>query len=240
MQKHDMQKQNIRNQHIQRRRRKRRSRLPLLLLVLVLAAGAYYGLRYLGVLSTRSYTAAHFDIETLESEVDKDGDGMDDFEDIMEGARTYVSTRPKYESVYYQGGYPDGNVGVCTDVIWTAFQEAGYDLKAMVDEDIAAHTAAYPRVGGRPDRNIDFRRVPNLLVFFQRNAQSLTLDTSDRAAWQPGDIVVYKDHIAIVSEKRNAAGIPFIIHHGGQPVYEEDSMTRQKIIGHFRWNAAGK
>lgn len=230
-----MQKQDIRQQHMHKRRKKRRSRLPLLFLVMVLIAGAYYGLRYIGLLPARSYTASHFGIETLESELDQDGDGKDDFEDIMEGARSYVRTRPKYESVYYEGGYPDGNVGVCTDVIWSAFQEAGYDLKAMVDEDIAAHTAAYPRVTGRPDRNIDFRRVPNLLVFFQRNAQTLTLDPSDLEAWQPGDIVVYKDHIAIVSEKRNSRGIPFIIHHGGQPVYEEDSMTRQKIIGHFRW-----
>lgn len=235
-----MQKQDVRQPHRQKKRKRRRSRLPLLFLIMVLAAGTYYGLRYIGLLPSRSYTASHFGIRTLVSEVDQDGDGKDDFEDIMEGARSYVSTKPKYESVYYQGGYPDGNVGVCTDVIWSAFQEAGYDLKAMVDADIAAHTAAYPRVNGKPDRNIDFRRVPNLLVFFQRNAQTLTLDTSDRGSWQPGDIVVYKDHIAIVSEKRNAAGIPFIIHHGGQPVYEEDSMTRQRIIGHFRWNAAGK
>lgn len=231
-----MQKQNM---HKYKRRRKRRSRLPVLLLLLVIAAGAYYGLRYLGFVSGKAYTAAHFGIETLESRVDRDRDGKDDFEDIMNGARAYVSTSPKYESVYYEGGYPDGNVGVCTDVIWTAFQEAGYDLKSMVDKDIASNIQAYPRVNGKPDPNIDFRRVPNLLVFFQRNARSLTLDTSDLDAWQRGDIVVYKDHIAIVSEKRNPGGIPFIIHHGGQPVYEEDSMTRQQIIGHFRWEGTG-
>lgn len=231
MQKQDMQKY--------RRRRKRRHRLPALLLLLVIAAGAYYGLRYFGFVAGRAYTAAHFGLETLKSDLDRDRDGRDDYADIMDGARAYVSTRPRYESVYYPGGYPEGNVGVCTDVIWSAFQEAGYDLKAMVDEDIASHTRAYPRVNGKPDPNIDFRRVPNLLVFFQRNARSLTLDTTDLDAWQPGDIVVYKDHIAIISEKRNSRGIPFIIHHGGQPVYEEDSLTRQKIIGHFRWEGSG-
>jgi len=28
----------------------------------------------------------------------------------------------------------------------------------------------------------------------------------------------------------------YIIHHGGQPVYEEDSLHRYEIIGHYRWN----
>ena len=56
------------------------------------------------------------------------------------------------------------------------------------------------------------------------------------AKWQGGDIVIFPNHIAIVSDRRNKEGIPYIIHHGGQPVYEEDALKRYKgnILGHYR------
>jgi hypothetical protein len=54
--------------------------------------------------------------------------------------------------------------------------------------------------------------------------------------WQGGDIVIFPNHIAVVSDRRNKEGIPYIIHHGGQPVYEEDALKRYKgsILGHYR------
>lgn len=53
---------------------------------------------------------------------------MQDWEDILEGARQDVRNRPVYRNAYYRGGYPPDNEGVCTDVIWRAFKNAGYDI----------------------------------------------------------------------------------------------------------------
>lgn len=137
------------------------------------------------------------------------------------------------------GGYPPDNEGVCTDVIWRAFKNAGYSLKDMVDEDIKKHTDKYPRVQGKPDPNIDFRRVPNLKVYFSRNHITLTTDLSKIEEWQPGDIVVFgSKHIGIISDIRNKKGIPYLIHNGGQPNREEDFLelynAYDPITGHYR------
>ena len=88
------------------------------------------------------------------------------------------------------------------------------------------------------DPNIDFRRVENLLVFFQYNATSLTTDVNEISEWQGGDIVIFAEgHIGIVSDRRNADGNPYLIHHGSvwQTEYEEDKLhDRDDIVGHFR------
>ncbi len=200
----------------------------------VLLAVLFFLLYYL--LEIRVYTAAHFGIRTLKSEIDYDHDGIDDYTDILQGARAYIQTDPFYQSAYYEGGYPEDGIGVCTDVIWNAFANAGYCLKDLVDADIAENPEAYPTIAA-PDPNIDFRRVRNLKIFFERNAQVLPTDTSDPAAWQPGDIVVYEpSHIAIISDRRNGRGLPYIIHHGSNPAKEENALTAMRIIGHYRWN----
>ena len=48
------------------------------------------------------------------------------------------------------------------------------------------------------------------------------------AAWQGGDIVIFKKHIGIVSNLRNANGVPYLIHHANpfQAAYEEDVLER--------------
>ncbi len=84
------------------------------------------------------YTAEQLGIEELYSMRDENGNGTDDYHDFVAGARAYVESGPLYQSIYYAGGYPDDDHGVCTDVIWHAFAHAGYTLKDMVDEDIAA------------------------------------------------------------------------------------------------------
>lgn len=87
------------------------------------------------------------------------------------------------------------------------------------------------------DKNIDFRRVQNLKVYFDHNAISLTTDITKIEEWQGGDVVVFKKHIGIVSDKRNRRGITFIIHHANpyQKYYEEDILEyRNDIIGHYR------
>lgn len=179
---------------------------------------------------------------------DEDGDGINDLEDILQGARLDVANKPAYKSVYYDGGYPPDHEGVCTDVIWRAFMNAGYNFKKMIDNDIKNNTQAYPRVEGRPEPNIDFRRVPNQMTFFERHATKLTTeinpyDKENLEQWQGGDIVVFGqpvEHIGIVSDIRRGDGIPFMIHNAGPYAREEDALLYwheniSEIIGHYRW-----
>ena len=189
------------------------------------------------LLPQRYYTAEELGIAQLQSPNDGDGDGLEDYQDLLWGARAYIATDPHYKSKYYAGGYPDDGLGVCTDVIWQAFRAAGYELKDLVDDDIAAAPEAYPFIPV-PDGNIDFRRVNTLDTFFRRHAQVLTCSFDDPAQWQPGDIVIFgqRDHIALCSDRRNRDGIPFIIHHGNpiEDAVERNQMYRLEVTGHFR------
>lgn len=187
----------------------------------------------------KTYSNADFGIADYISPVDRDGDGLNDQSDILSGARKYVKKKPKYLSKYYDGGYPDDEYGVCTDVVAQALKSAGYDLMELVAEDIAKNPADYdPDVG---DKNIDFRRVRNLLVYFRHTAKELTTDIKEISEWQGGDIVVFEGHIGIVSDRRNINGTPLVIHHGSESQidypddYEQDILElRDDIVGHFR------
>ena len=118
---------------------KKKSNLFLFLAaaLLILAVPVVFLLGYYNLLPKKNYTAEDFDIKTVESKVDFDGDGIDDYRDIMLGARKDAENRPKYKSEYYNNAYPPDNIGVCTDVVWRAFKNAGYDLRAMVSKDIS-------------------------------------------------------------------------------------------------------
>ena len=191
----------------------------------------------LRVLPPEMHSAEEFGIEVYRSQLDTDGDGVDDQTDILSSARAYIETNPVYKSAYYADGRPDDGCGVCTDVIDQALLGAGYDLRALVDEDIRSHPELYG--DQTPDDKIDFRRVRNLRVWFPRHATQLTLDTSDISAWQGGDIVCWPDHIGIVSDMRNANGQPLVIHHGSpyQLHFEEDVIDWNgwgEIVGHWR------
>ena len=207
--------------------------------LVLLVAAAILLLKEFGMLPEKTYTAEDFDIETKYSIVDFDEDGIDDYTDIMLGARKDAKNHPEYNGAYVEGGYPEDDIGVCSDVVWRAFKNAGYCLKDMVDADIQNRLGSYPRVD-KPDPNIDFRRVKNLRVFFQEYALSLTTDITEISQWQPGDIVIFEDdkHIGIVSDKRNKSGHPYIIHNGGQPNREEDYLYRANVTGHYRFDAS--
>lgn len=186
-------------------------------------------------------------VEKIILNSDKNNDGILDLDDIVQGGRIDAANKPKYKSAYYQGGYPPSQEGVCTDVIWRALKNAGYDLKAMVDKDIIEHTRDYFGVNGKADPNIDFRRVKNLNVFFKKYADNLTLELKAKDAenlkqWQGGDIVVFgssgkKEHIAIISDKRRKDGIPYIIHNSGPYTREANDLMHwyPYIIGHYRY-----
>ncbi|WP_105614935.1 DUF1287 domain-containing protein [Vallitalea okinawensis] len=184
-------------------------------------------------------------VETITLTNDKDGDGVTDLKDIVEGAREEIKNKTTYHSDYYDGGYPPEDEGVCTDVIWRALANAGYNLKEDMDQDIANHLEDYPRVD-KPDPNIDFRRVKNQFVFFSKYAETLTTtvepyNASIMSQWQPGDIVVLKkpDHIAIISDRRRKDGVPYIIHNSWTVPKEQNLLLKWyeegHIVGHFRY-----
>ena len=95
-------------------------------------------------------------------------------ERLAGAARAQVGTLVIYNDKYIPIAYPMGDVppmfGVCTDVVVRAFRKAGVDLQVAVHEDMKKEFSAYPRKWGRrsPDPNIDHRRVPNLMTFFER------------------------------------------------------------------------
>ena len=189
------------------------------------------------------YTAEDFGIVTITSEVDANHNGVDDYTDILLGARRDAEAHPKYDGRYWDSGYPPDDIGVCTDVIWRAFKNAGYDLRAMVDQDIQNYNEEDYHLA-YPDSNIDFRRVGNLFIFFSKYAENLTLDIDAIEEWQPGDIIVFGkyQHIGIISDKRNRKGEPYVIHNSGQPLREEDVLRKRSkkdaITGHFRFDAS--
>jgi uncharacterized protein YijF (DUF1287 family) len=177
---------------------------------------------------------------------DRDNDGISDLDDIVEGARKEIQNRSEYKSAYYAGGYPPSNEGVCTDVIWRALKNAGYDFKSSIDKDIELNLKDYADSVKNPDPNIDFRRVKNQHVFLKKYAINLTIDVnpfdkSNLVQWQGGDIVILPEHIAIISDKRRKDGVPYIIHNGYDYPREEDLLLRwardKRILGHFRFVA---
>jgi len=186
----------------------------------------------------KSYLAEDFNIEVIRSNIDYDNDGIDDYPDILQGAIQEAQKHTKYLSKYYEGGYPTDDEGVCTDVIWRALKNAGYNLKDLVDNDIKENKELYTDID-IADSNIDFRRVRNLKVYFDNNSNIYTNNPYDIDKWMPGDIVIFgTTHIAIISDKRNKNGIPYIIHNAGQPNRNEDAFLywykSKGITGHYR------
>lgn len=185
----------------------------------------------------KQYSNKDFNIEPYISTIDKDNDGIDDQTDILNNVKKYIETKPKYKSKYYSTGYPNDEYGVCTDVIAFGLKDAGYDLMELVNQDILKNQKQYNIK--EIDKNIDFRRVNNLDIYFKNNHITLTTDLSKIEEWQGGDIIVFKDHIGIISDKRNKNGIPFLIHHANpiQKNYEENILEiygQDFIIGHYR------
>lgn len=166
---------------------------------------------------------------------------------LVEAARTQVGVTLGYDPAYRRIAYPGGDVplatGVCTDVVIRALRAQGLDLQQRVHEDMRRHLSAYPRHWGlkRPDPNIDHRRVPNLMTWFDR--QGLSLKVGQAAAdYQPGDIVTWDlgrglQHIGIISDRRSREGTPLVLHNIGQGTREEDILFRWPILGHYRFAA---
>ncbi|WP_430814454.1 DUF1287 domain-containing protein [Carboxylicivirga sp. RSCT41] len=151
-----------------------------------------------------------------------------------------------YDPSYYRLDYPNGDVpanrGVCTDVIIRAYRKFGIDLQQLVHEDMRDHFSLYPDNWGltRPDKNIDHRRVPNLMVFFSRFGNVLPI-SSQAGNYLPGDIVCWDlghglTHIGIVVRRKSRDGRRHqIVHNIGAGQVLEDCLFDYKIIGHYRY-----
>ena len=162
---------------------------------------------------------------------------------LARAAARQVGVTTLYDPAYVRIGYPNGDVpaerGVCADVIVRAFRRMGIDLQAEVHQDMAKNFRVYPQSWGlrRPDTNIDHRRVPNLMKYFERRGKKLPLDGS----YQPGDVVAWRLsngllHIGVVAEDR-VAGTErhYMIHNIGSGARKEDVLRAFVIIGHYRW-----
>jgi len=154
----------------------------------------------------------------------------------------------KYVSEYVHLDYPGGDVpadtGVCSDEIIRAYRAVGVDLQKEVHEDMVKHWAEYPPKSkwhqAHPDPSIDHRRVPNLMVFFTRQGESLPV-TQRAEDYSPGDIVTWDlggdvPHIGImVNVKSRESGRLLMVHNIGQGPKMEDVLFSWKIMGHYRY-----
>lgn len=150
-----------------------------------------------------------------------------------------------YDPSYFSIPYPNGDVpsgkGVCTDVIIRAYRMQGYDLQKEVHEDMRSNFSVYPKNWGLngPDRNIDHRRVPNLMCFFKRMGAELAISKTP-SNYLAGDIVCWNlgggiTHIGIVIDQKSSSGTPLIVHNIGAGQVIEDCLFNFRIIGHYRF-----
>jgi uncharacterized protein len=162
---------------------------------------------------------------------------------LAKAAAGQVGITTLYDPSYVRLAYPNGDVpverGVCADVVIRAFRALGVDLQVEVHQDMKKAFSAYPRNWGlrSPDRNIDHRRVPNLMKYFDRKGKSLSLE----GAYEPGDVVAWRlpqglHHIGVIAEER-VPGMDrfYVIHNIGAGTRKEDVLQAFEIIGHYRW-----
>ncbi len=152
-----------------------------------------------------------------------------------------------YDPSYFSIGYPNGDIpsdrGVCSDVVIRSYRKLGVDLQKEVHEDMRKHFQEYPKTWGLklPDRNIDHRRVPNLMKYFERKNAALPISINAND-YKFGEIVCWDlgnglRHIGLVIDKKSTDGKRNLIVHnigGGQVI--ADFLFRFKIMGHYRFD----
>lgn len=166
---------------------------------------------------------------------------------LADSALLLTKDKVTYDPSYFSIPYPNGDVpkdkGVCTDVVIRAYRKLGIDLQKEVHEDMKANFDKYPKNWGlkKTDKNIDHRRVPNLMTFFSRKGTVL-LKSTKALDYKPGDIVCWNlggaiTHIGIVSAVKSSDGKRYqIIHNIGAGQVLEDCLFDFTIIGHYRYH----
>ncbi|HRE09240.1 MAG TPA: DUF1287 domain-containing protein [Ignavibacteria bacterium] len=180
---------------------------------------------------------------------------------VLDGAKKCLEAKFSYDMTmgYYVCTYKDGentgsrvfpggdvapDMGVCTDVIVRALRWGGVcDLQEEINNDLKANWSDYPMKrwsAKKPDPNIDQRRVPVQMVWFEKYWQEI--NPEKESDFQPGDVVAWDmngdgwgDHIGIVSDKI-VNGVPYLIHNFPDPGYvaEEDVLHEWNILGVYR------
>ncbi len=167
-------------------------------------------------------------------------------EKLSKAAIALTKDKVTYDGAYFKIPYPNGDVpsdkGVCTDVVVRAYRKLGVDLQQLVHEDMKKNFKSYPQKWNlkSTDSNIDHRRVPNLMTFFQKFGKTKIISTNP-ADYQPGDIVTWSlsgnlTHIGIVVNKKSSDGSRHLIVHnigGGQEL--SDCLFSYKITGHYAY-----
>lgn len=167
---------------------------------------------------------------------------------LSDAAIALTNNRVHYDPSYFSIPYPNGDVpadkGVCTDVVIRAYRKLGIDLQKEVHEDMKQNFALYPNKWGltKPDRNIDHRRVPNLMTFFSRFGTMKTISTNPDD-YEPGDIVAWNlggnlTHIGIVINQKSDDDDDeryLIVHNIGNGQEISDCLFSYKIIGHYSY-----
>ena len=168
------------------------------------------------------------------------------FDTLSDSTLAIIDPNIDYDPTYFSIDYPNGDVpknkGVCTDVVIRAYRKLNIDLQKEVHEDMKAHFAQYPKNWGlkSTDKNIDHRRVPNLMTFFSRKGTVLP-KTENPSDYKPGDIVCWDlgsgiTHIGVVVNKRSALTNRYqVVHNIGGGQVLSDCLFDYKIIGHYRY-----
>lgn len=166
--------------------------------------------------------------------------------ELSDVALTLTEQNVVYDPSYFSINYPNGDIpsdkGVCTDVIIRAYRKIGIDLQKEVDEDMISNFNSYPKIWGlkSTDKNIDHRRVPNLMTFFKRKGAEKPI-TKNAMDYIPGDVVCWNlggaiTHIGIVVNKKSKDGKRYlIVHNIGAGQVLEDCLFNFKINGHYRY-----
>jgi uncharacterized protein YijF (DUF1287 family) len=187
-----------------------------------------------------------------QSVVPRPSSGSPFLDKLVEAAVERTNRQVRYDASYFVIDYPGGDVpaevGVCTDEVIRSYRAVGVDLQREVHEDMERAFDSYPHKWGlkKPDANIDHRRVPNLMAFFERQGARLPV-TEDARDYRPGDLVTWDlnsqmTHIGIVVNVPSDADESrmLIVHNIGAGPQAEDVLFNWKITGHYRYFGPAK
>ncbi|MBD3636800.1 MAG: DUF1287 domain-containing protein [Crocinitomicaceae bacterium] len=163
---------------------------------------------------------------------------------VIDHAKWQTTQDVTYDGSYRKIDYPNGDVpadvGVCTDVIIRAYRAIDVDLQVLIHEDMVKNRAAYQKRKKTKvlDTNIDHRRCPNMITFFERQGARQPI-TKNGADYLPGDIVfwdVAAGHVGIVvDDKVKGTNRYQVVHNIGLGPMQNDFLFQAKIVDHFRW-----
>ncbi len=225
--------------------RKQGSVVGWLVMILAIGAGIYLGKPLVGEAMAADRGPSIAESEVLVGKLEK----SELFGDRLGAeALRYANRGVQYDSAYHQLEYPLGDLaahkGMAADLVVRCYRELGIDLQEELHEDIKKRFRAYPQLWNAdgPDKNIDHRRVANLMRFFARQGAGLSVDKAPQN-FETGDIIVWtlanaEAHLGIVVPgPKGYENSRWVVHHpSGGPVTWESSLFKHQILGHFRYS----